>query len=162
MITVIIEILNTLVPYATVFGVGIAAYQIRRSNIQQRVMFEDSINKEYRDIIQRIPYKALIGEEISSSQVSAVRNEVYNYMDLCNEQIYLRMSNRVSKTTWINWQEGMKTNFDLKVFNDTLDEVFEKLPSNFSELQSVKALNFSTDPKKYKIYDSLLKWIVDQ
>jgi len=125
-------------------------------------MFEDSINKEYRDIIQRIPYKALIGEEISSSQVSAVRNEVYNYMDLCNEQIYLRMPNRVSKTTWINWQEGMKTNFELKVFNDTLDEVFEKLPSNFSELQSVKALNFSTDPKKYKIYDSLLKWIVDQ
>ena len=124
-------------------------------------MFEDSINKEYRDIIQRIPYKALIGEEIFSSEANAVHNEVYNYMDLCNEQIYLRMSNRVSKKTWNNWQEGMKTNFELKIFNDTLIEVFEKLPTNFSELQNVKALNFSTDPKKCKIYDSLSKWILD-
>ena len=161
MITFIIEVLNTLVPYATVFGVGVAAYQIRRSNIQQRVMFEDSINKEYRDIIQRIPYKVLIGDEVPLSEANAVHNEIYNYMDLCNEQIYLRMSDRVSKKTWNNWQEGMKTNFELKVFNDTLDEVFEKLPSNFIELQSVKALNFSTDPKKYKISDNLLKWILD-
>ena len=148
MITFIIEVLNTLVPYATVFGVGVAAYQIRRSNIQQRVMFEDSINKEYRDIIQRIPYKVLIGDEVPLSEANAVHNELYNYMDLCNEQIYLRMSDRVSKKTWNNWQEGMKMNFELKVFNDTLDEVFEKLPSNFIKLQSVKALNFSTDSKK--------------
>ncbi|MGO2277903.1 MULTISPECIES: hypothetical protein [unclassified Psychrobacter] len=150
MITVIIEVLNVLVPYATVFGVGVAAYQIKRSNIQQRVLFEDSINKEYRDIIQRIPYKALIGEEVPSTEASAVHNEIYNYMDLCNEQIYLRMSNRVSKKTWNNWQEGIKTNFELKAFNDTLAEVFEKLPSNFSELQKVKALGFSTDPKLWK------------
>lgn len=161
MITFIIEVLNTLVPYATVFGVGVAAHQIRRSNIQQRVMFEDSINKEYRDIIQRIPYKVLIGDEVPLSEANAVHNEIYNYMDLCNEQIYLRMSDRVSKKTWNNWQEGMKTNFELKVFNDTLGEVFEKLPSNFIELQSVKALNFSTDPKKYKISDNLLKRILD-
>ncbi len=160
MITFIIEVLNTLVPYATVFGVGVAAYQIRRSNIQQRVMFEDSINKEYRDIIQRIPYKVLIGDEVPLSEANAVHNEIYNYMDLCNEQIYLRMSDRVSKKTWNNWQEGMKTNFELKVFNDTLGEVFEKLPSNSIELQSVKALNFSTDPKKYKIFENLLKWIL--
>jgi len=124
-------------------------------------MFEDSINKEYRDIIQRIPYKVLIGEEVPSSEANAVHNEIYNYMDLCNEQIYLRMSNRVSKKTWNNWQEGMKTNFELKAFNDTSIQVFEKLPTNFSELQSVKVLNFSTDPKKCKIYDNLLKWILD-
>ncbi|WP_296211323.1 hypothetical protein [Psychrobacter sp. UBA3480] len=147
--------------YITFLGLLAAIYQLRQNFLQQRTIFEDSISKEYRDIIQRIPYRALIGEEIPLSEASAVQNEVYNYMDLCNEQIYLRMSNRVSKKTWNNWQEGMKTNFELKVFNDTLNEVFEKLPSNFIELQSVKALNFSTDPKKYKISDNLLKWILD-
>ena len=123
--------------------------QIFRSNTQQRVIFEDSINKEYRDIIQRTPYKALMDEDVSFSRIEAVNNEIYNYMDLCNEQVYLRMSNRVSKKTWNNWQDGMRTNFELKVFNNTVTEVFEKFPSNFSELQRVKASDFNTDPKKW-------------
>lgn len=79
---------------------------------------------------------------------------------ICNEQVYLRISNRVCKKTWNNWQEGMRTNFELKTFNDTLTEVFEKLPSNFNELQRVKALDFSTDPKQWKIYDYFSNWIL--
>lgn len=104
----------SLAPYVTAFGVIIAFVQIFRSNTQQRVIFEDSINKEYRDIIQRIPYKALINEDIGLVEIDAVNNEIYNYMDLCNEQVYLRISNRVCKKTWNNWQEGMRTNFELK------------------------------------------------
>lgn len=139
-----------LAPYATTFGVIVAVWQIIRSNIQQRVIFEDSINKEYRNIIQRIPYKALIDEELSPSEIFSTNNEIYNYIDLCNEQIYLRMSNRVSKKTWENWQDGMSTNFALKAFNNTLTEVFEKLSSNFNNLRRVQALGFRTDPKKWK------------
>lgn len=150
----------SLAPYVTAFGVIIAFVQIFRSNTQQRVIFEGSINKEYRDIIQRIPYKALINEDIGLVEIDAVNNEIYNYMDLCNEQVYLRISNRVCKKTWNNWQEGMRTNFELKTFNDTLTEVFEKLPSNFNELQRVKALDFSTDPKQWKIYDYFSNWIL--
>ncbi len=114
------------------------------------MIFEDSINKEYRNIIQRIPYKALIDEELSPSEIFSTNNEIYNYIDLCNEQIYLRMSNRVSKKTWENWQDGMSTNFALKAFNNTLTEVFEKLSSNFNNLRRVQALGFRTDPKKWK------------
>jgi hypothetical protein len=110
------------------------------------------MNKEYRDIIQRIPYKALIGEELRASEIDATNNEIYNYMDLCNEQIYLRMSNRVRKKTWNNWQEGMSTNFSLHAFENTSTEVFKKLPSNFNELQKVKQLGYKTDPRKWKTY----------
>ena len=45
---------------------------------------------------------------------------------ICNEQVYLRISNRVCKKTWNNWQEGMRTNFELKTFNDTLTGEFPK------------------------------------
>ena len=141
--------IDSLALYMTFLGLLAAIYQLRQNFLQQRTIFEDSISKDYRDIIQRIPYKALIGEELGLSEANAVHNEVYNYMDLCNEQIYLRRSNRVSKKTWDNWQEGMSTNFGLKAFNDTLIEVFEKLPSNFSELQRVKASDFKTDPVKW-------------
>jgi hypothetical protein len=110
------------------------------------------MNKEYRDIIQRIPYKALIGEELRASEIDATNNEIYNYMDLCNEQIYLRMSNRVRKKTWNNWQEGMSTNFSLDAFENTSTEVFKKLSSNFNELQKVKQLGYKTDPMKWKTY----------
>lgn len=108
------------------------------------------MNKEYRDIVRRIPYKALIGEELCASEKDAANNEIYNYMDLCNEQIYLRMSNRVREKTWNNWQEGMKTNFSLNFFEHASTEVFQKLSLNFLELQKVKRLGYKTDPKKWK------------
>jgi len=97
------------------------------------------MNKEYRNIVQRIPYKALIGEELFVSEIDVTNNEIYNYMDLCNEQIYLRMSNRVRKKTWNNWQEGMSTNFALDAFENTSTEVFQKLSSiskNYKKLSN--------------------------
>ncbi|EPJ42945.1 MAG: hypothetical protein OFPII_44290 [Osedax symbiont Rs1] len=137
-------------PYATTFGVIIAVWQLIKNNEQQRTSFEDSLNKEYREIVRRIPYKALIGEELTISEKDTANNEIYNYMDLCNEQIYLRISNRVRKNTWNNWQDGMQTNFSLKAFERTSTEVFKKLPSNFLELKKVKRLGYKTDPKNWK------------
>lgn len=129
---------------------AVAVWQIVRANIQQRTNFEDSLTKEYREIIRRIPYKALIGEELCEKDQLAAYNEIYNYMDLCNEQIFLRMSGRVHEKTWNNWQEGMLTNFSLKVFDQASQEIFSKLSHNFEELKKVHDSGYKTDPKKWK------------
>lgn len=118
--------------------------------MQQRTSFEDSLTKEYREIIRRIPYKALIGDDLCESDKITAYNEVYNYMDLCNEQIFLRMSGRVREKTWNNWQEGMLTNFSLKVFDRASQEIFSKLKNNFKELKKVQESGYKSDPIKWK------------
>jgi hypothetical protein len=118
--------------------------------MQQRASFEDSLTKEYREIIRRIPYQALIGNDLSDEDKLIAYNEIYNYMDLCNEQIFLRMSGRVSEKAWNNWQEGMHTNFSLKVFDRASKEIFSKLQHNFEELKKVQELGYKSDPIKWK------------
>ena len=108
---------------------GVALFQIWRNAEQSKTTFEDSLTKEYREIIRRIPYKALVGKNLNKDEKNEAFNEIFNYMDICNEQIFLRMSGRVRKKTWLNWQEGMKTNFSLSIFETASKEVFDKLPN---------------------------------
>lgn len=128
----------------------VAVWQIIRNNIQQKTNFEDLLSKEYREITRRIPYTALVGDELKDDEKCKAYNEIFNYMDLCNEQIFLRKSGRVRKNTWVNWQEGMKTNFSLPVFENASSEVFYKLSNNFEELKKVKESGYNTDPKNWK------------
>ncbi|ALF60781.1 hypothetical protein [Psychrobacter urativorans] len=127
-----------------------AVYQFWINTQQSKTTFEDSISKEYRDIFKNIPYSALIGKTLIDEEVNQATNGIYNYMDFCNEQIFLRKTGRVRKDTWNNWQEGMCTNFLLPIFVSVSKEVFEELPNIFTELRRVMAENYSTDPKKWK------------
>jgi len=153
-VIVILEVLKEyvfLAPYATTISVIIALVQVFRNTEQSKTTFEDSLTKEYREIIRRIPYKALVGESLNGDEnKNEAFNEIFNYMDLCNEQIFLRMSGRVRRKTWLNWQEGMKTNFSLTNFGFAVTEVFDKMPNNFKELKKVKDHEYNTDPKMWK------------
>ena len=131
-------------------GVVVALIQIWRNAEQSKTTFEDSLTKEYREIIRKMPYKAFVSEILNSEEENEAFNEIFNYMDLCNEQIFLRMSRRVRKKTWLNWQEGMKTNFFLPIFDTASKKVFDKMVNNFNELRKVKKLKYNTDPKKWK------------
>lgn len=138
-------------PYATMIGVMIALWQLWRNAEQQKTNFEDSLSKEYRDIIQKIPYKALLGCSLEQQEKEAAYNELFNYMDLCNEQAFLRASGRIRKKTWENWRRGMLTNFSHELFREFSDEVFEKIEGNFSELKRVRNSGYKEDPKKWKL-----------
>ena len=133
----------------TLIGVVIAVVQLFRGVSQQKTNFEDSLTKEYREIIHRIPYKAMIGDEIDDEESYKTFNEIYNYMDLCNEQIFLRKTGRVRAKTWRYWQEGMLTNFSQKVFDRASQEIFSKLRHNFTELKRVQDSGYKTDPRKW-------------
>ena len=138
-----------MVPYATAIGVAIAMIQLWRTATQAVTTFEDSISKEYRDIARRIPYKALVGVEMTENEKNEALNEIYNYMDLCNEQIFLRKAKRVRRSTWNDWQEGMRSNFGLPFFAEASDEILGRLPNTFNELRRVKDCGYSTDPRKW-------------
>ncbi len=50
---------------------------------------------------------ALIGKPINDKK-DGLREIIYNYLDLCNEQTYLRQIKRISKNRWQGWNEGIK------------------------------------------------------
>jgi hypothetical protein len=127
----------------------VAIYQVWRNTEQSKTTFEDSMSKEYRDISKSIPYNALLSKTLVDDEIDQTLNQIYNYMDFCNEQIFLRKSGRVRKDTWSSWQEGMCTNFSLPIFARTAEQVFEQLPDTFSELKKVMYLKYNTDPKKW-------------
>jgi hypothetical protein len=127
----------------------VALYQVWKNTEQSKTTFEDSLSKEYRDIARNIPYNALIGKELDDNEKNQASNEIFNYMDFCNEQIFLRKSGRVRKNTWNNWQEGMCTNLSLPIFVSVSEEVFNALPDTFVELRKVIEQNFNTDPNNW-------------
>lgn len=138
-----------LAPYATAAGVAVAMIQLWRAATQAVTTFEDSISKEYREITRRIPYKALVGMEMTEEEEYAALNEVYNYMDLCNEQVFLRRAKRVRKSTWNDWQDGMRLNFGLPFFQEASSEILVRLPTAFNELRRLKDLDYRADPRKW-------------
>jgi len=135
---------------ATALGVGIAAWQIWRNAEQTRTSFEDSLAKEYRELLRSVPYKALVGKQVSEGEAERSREGIYNYLDFCNQQIYLRVNKRIRKGTWLEWREGMKINLDLPLFSEVAEEVFKELPQIFSELRRVREEEFTSDPAEWR------------
>lgn len=101
---------NSLVSLATAAGVLIAAFQLRISSKIAQTEFEDSIDQQYRQLSKDIPVDALIGKSVSEEKKDMTRELVYNYLDLCNEQIFLRKRRRIRKDTWTDWCNGIASN----------------------------------------------------
>ncbi|MGV7224958.1 MAG: hypothetical protein ACQ9MH_26020 [Nitrospinales bacterium] len=139
---------------ATSLGVGIAAYQIWQTKKQSITSFEDDFTRQYRDIIQRIPVKALLNENLSDDDFQMALNEIYNYIDLTNYQIFLRKQNRIRSQTWEILRDGMKANLELPAFKRGWEMIKERTPDNFfEELRCLEISKFETDPKSWKDKD---------
>ena len=65
---------------------------------RQRTEFEDAVSRQYREIVKpRLTNLMLATEAPSPHVVRRSLPDVYAYLDLCNEQVFLRLSGRVSK-----------------------------------------------------------------
>jgi hypothetical protein len=104
-----IEIVGALSSTATAIGVFFAWWQIKSSKHQNRTQFEDSLTREYRELAQKFPVKALLGEELDEENYQDALQFFYHYVDLSNEQVFLRSKDRVSRSTWENWQDGIRS-----------------------------------------------------
>lgn len=148
------EIIKLSASVAIFFGVVIAVIQIWQAKRQSITSFEDDFARQYREIIQRIPVKALLNEKLSDDDFQKALNEIYNYIDLTNGQIFLRRQNRIRSKTWENWQDGMKANLALPAFKRAWGMIKEKTPNNiFEELRCLEIWKFERDPKSWKEKD---------
>ena len=80
----------------TAVGVFLAFLQLRLTKQQATTSFEDTISSEYRELTTSIPTKALLGKQLSDAEHEKALDEFYHYIDLSNEQIFLRQRGRVT------------------------------------------------------------------
>lgn len=132
---------------ATALGVGFAVWQLWLTQRLAQTSFEDGLNKEYRKLALEIPMNALLGVDIDLANSPKVREQIYNYIDLCNEQAFLRKKGRIGTTTWIEWAEGIKSNLEQPTFREVWSEIKAASPEAFKELRELENSQFKQDPK---------------
>ena len=82
------EIVTVLASVATAVGVLLAWWQIKESREQAVTSFEDGLAREYREIAQRLPVFALLGDALSEEDIKTNLDDFYHYVDLSNEQVF--------------------------------------------------------------------------
>jgi hypothetical protein len=144
------ELVTTIASVATAVAVFFAWWQIRLAKRQAITQFEDSLGREYREIAQRIPVKALLGEEIEEKLYEKALDDFYRYIDLTNEQVFLRQNNRVTLKTWENWCDGIESNLSRPAFKKAWAEIKSRATESFNELRRLEASGFKDDPCKWQ------------
>jgi hypothetical protein len=97
----------------TAIGVVTGAASLLWARKQAQTGFEDSLAREYRDITRTLPIEARLGQPAppsGSPEFLAYIDGFFRYIDLTNEQIFLRQVGRVSGRTWAFWWSGIEAN----------------------------------------------------
>jgi hypothetical protein len=141
---------DTIAALATAVGVLIAAWQIRESRKLSQSSFEDTLDQQYRDLAHGIPVDALIGRPVNASQETETRELIYNYLDLCNEQVFLRKKNRITQETWKDWCAGIESHLQKVAFKQVWEEIKAQSPGSFSFLEKLENEGFSIDPREWE------------
>jgi|SRR5437867_413760 len=134
---------------ATAAAVLVASWQLYRRTLQARTNFEDDLSREYRELAQSIPVKVHLCEELAPEEFERAFPRLYQYIDLTNEQVFLRMNGRISKATWFNWRDGIKSNLARSAFAEAWVRVKAGSTGSFVELRRLEASGFSNDPRKW-------------
>jgi hypothetical protein len=132
-----LELLSAVSNFATALGVAVAASQLFATRRQALTSFEDSLNSQYRAVIERIPMEALLGEPVRGAELIGLLPHFYRYFDLCNEQAFLFKRERVSENTWKNWEEGIASNLSRPAFAAAWSEIARRAPSDFDYLRAL-------------------------
>ena len=127
-----IEIASNL---ATTFGVFLLVYQLYQNRIIEKKRFEEGIEKEYREIVGKIPYDVFIGKDCTLTD--DLKNSLYRYIDLTNSQIDLRNNKAISDETWKDWVQGIVSNFHLPTINKFFFGLLNENNKIFIELQEL-------------------------
>lgn len=145
--------LDDLASIATIIGgLSIIAvfWQIGQQSAIARSTFENLFVQQYQQLIQRLPIKALLGDELSDQERVKYLGEFYHYIDLCNTQAYHHAKRRITKSTWAEWYEGIKANFERKELSLVWSYVAAKSPSEFSDLRKIVAPIPCDDANPYR------------
>ncbi len=134
----LLQLIQIVIGVATAGGVFFAAVQIRISQEHETTRFEDAMAREYRDIVQRIPTRAMLGEPLNDAEFQESFDEFYRYFNLSNEQVFFWKTGRVRRRTWAHWRVGIRSNLARPAFKKAWAEIKSKLPA--SELGGLRRL----------------------
>jgi len=122
---------------STLVAALFVGWQLLESRRIAQATFEDSLDQQFREIAKDIPVPALLGESVCEADYPHVRELIYNYLDLSNEQSFLFSRGRVGKRTWRSWRQGIEANLKLPVFKRVYDEVQASNPDAFTYLRKM-------------------------
>lgn len=145
LISTISSAVSAIAAVAAAGGVIYAHQQLRSSRDISQLQFEDTLAKEYRDIANRLPTNALLGDDLLGDEYLKAFDELFHYIDLSNEQVCLRQRNRISKVVWQSWCEGIKTNLSLSTFNRAWLDI-QSRSTSFQELRRLVKEKYEIDP----------------
>jgi hypothetical protein len=129
------DIIQSFSAAITAIGVVVAAYQLFEAKKQAQLQFEDSLNAQYRALLEDLPLDALLGRTLSDDELERTLHVFYRYFDLSNEQRYLRRCGRVSTQTWETWQEGIAQNMARPAFQQAWLKLLPDLDGSFDDLR---------------------------
>jgi len=135
---------------STAIGVFLAWGQLLFTRRQAVVQFEDSLAREYREIMQELPVGAWLGEELDDKEYADALDTFYRYIDLSNMQIFLRKKGRVSAPTWEEWCNGIQWNLSRPAFRIAWVEIKLKAEDIFEELRRLEKSAFKDDPRNWE------------
>ena len=133
---------------ATTIGIPIGLTQLYLHACQSVTSFEDQLTRQYRQIAANIPFMAFLGKDFSPEKYNDVREQIYNYLDLSNEQVFLRQTGRISAKTWSYWKDGIQANLKRQLFEQVWSDVKKHDAKQFQELQRLEK-DFGIDPFKW-------------
>lgn len=108
--------------------------QYRQANKISMSEFEDGLDQQYRALTLPIPVPVLLGQEVHGSEYEIVRELIYNYLDLSNEQCFLYSRGKISKKTWKAWRAGIQDHLSKPTFAKVLSEIKSQNPNTFTYL----------------------------
>ncbi len=148
------EWISAIAAVISVLGLLLVWWQLSLTKKITQLTFEDALEKEYRDLVAKIPTKALLDSDLDADQYRDTFDDFFRYFDLTNTQIILRKRNRIGLITWNSWRLGMKFNFSLPAFERAWAEVAMRTDGQatefLSELKRLHHEKFITDPRDWK------------
>ena len=128
---------------ATAVGVLFAAAQLMLASSQARTAFEDEVAGQYRSLIKPNLAEALLAP--LSDEDRGRLEGFYEYFDLSNEQVFLRVQGRVRRRTWVEWSKGIEGNLAREPMRGAWAIAVTQLPE-FEELRLLSETNYR-DPR---------------
>jgi hypothetical protein len=132
------EIIGLVSGIATAIGVFFAAMQLRMAQRQETTRFEDEMAREYREIVQSIPTRALLGDVLDEAEYARSFDEFYRYLSLSNEQVFLWRNGRIRDQTWKHWRRGILRHLARPSFRKAWEDI--KARAGGDEFGGIRAL----------------------
>jgi len=143
------EMIQVIANIATAVGVLLVCLQLWLAKRRAVTAFEDTLAKEFRETVKKLPVRALLGEPLDERERQQYLNDFYRYVDLTNSQVFLRQIGRISKKTWAYWRDGIRDLLALPAFADAWGDIKERAPNSFEELRYLEKEGFKTDPRDW-------------